>query len=113
MVVWIFFVALSIIVLTPYWRTKPASNIVDEHWIISTDNLKWSNTLQYVIEKTKIPFEAFQSEFGLPADMDKWIKLKEIGETYTIKNMSWDLLETEDIRLFIDEYLKKYSILQK
>jgi ferredoxin len=107
MVVWIFFVVLSIIVLTPYRQTKPASNIVDEHWVISTDNLKWSNTLQYVIEKTNISFEAFQSKFGLPADIDKWIKLKEIGETYNIKNISWTILETEDIRLFIDGYLKK------
>jgi polyferredoxin len=29
MVVGIFFVVLSILIATPYWQTKPASNIID------------------------------------------------------------------------------------
>jgi hypothetical protein len=35
------------------------------------------------------------------------MKLKEIGTSFDIKNSSWVLLETEDIRVFVDEYLKE------
>ncbi|MEI7558149.1 MAG: hypothetical protein WCJ45_04965 [bacterium] len=51
-------------------------------------NIKGSNTLQYVINTTKVPFEYFQKELGLPGDIKKTMKLKDIGTTYDIKNIS-------------------------
>jgi hypothetical protein len=101
-----FFGALGLFMLTPRRQTKPLSNIVNEQWTIDVANIKGSNTLQYVIDKTKVPFEYFQTELKLPADIDKWIKLKEIGTTYDIKNGSWEIIETEDIRATIVKYME-------
>jgi len=101
-----FFGALGLFMLTPRRQTKPLSNIVNEQWTIDVANIKGSNTLQYVIDKTKVPFEYFQTELNLPADIDKGIKLKEIGTTYDIKNGSWEIIETEDIRSAITTYME-------
>lgn len=105
LVVGIFFVTLWFVVLTPMWQTKPISNIINEQWTVDIANIKWSNTLQYVIDTTKVPFEYFQKELGLPGDTKKTMKLKDIGVTYDIKNMSWEILETEDFRNSIQRYL--------
>jgi len=101
-----FFGALGLFMLTPLWQTRPLSNIVNEQWTINVANIKGSNTLQYVIDKTKVPFEYFQTELKLPADIDKWMKLKEIGTTYDIKDWSWEVLDTEDIRATIVKYME-------
>jgi hypothetical protein len=92
--------------LTPFWQTKPISNIVNEQGMVSVANIKWSNTLQYVIDTTKIPFAYFQSELQLPTDIKRTMKLKEIGTTYAIKNWSWEILETEDFRAIIEKYIQ-------
>jgi hypothetical protein len=106
-VVSIFFIALGWVILTPIWQTKPVSNIVNEQWIVDVANIRWSNTLQYVIDTTKIPFEYFQSKLNIPIDINKTIKLKEIGTTYNITNLSWEMLETEDFRVIIQQYSKQ------
>ena len=106
-VVAIFFVSLGIITLTPIWQTKPVSNIVNDQWIVDVMNIRWSNTLQYVIHTTKVPFEYFQSELKLPMDTTRTMKLKEIWTTYDIKNLSWLVLETEDFRDTILKYLQQ------
>ncbi len=107
LVVSIFFIALGWVILTPIWQTKPVSNIVNEQWIVDVANIRWSNTLQYVIDTTKIPFEYFQSKLNIPIDINKTIKLKEIGTTYNITNLSWEMLETEDFRVIIQQYSKQ------
>lgn len=104
-VVWIFFVTLGIVVMTPIWKTRPVSNIVNEQWKIDVANIKWSNTLQYVIDTTKVPFEIFQEKLWLPVDIKKEIKLKDIWPTYDIKDASGVFLETEAFRSIITEYL--------
>lgn len=104
-VVWIFFVTLAIVIRTPMWQTKPASNIISDQWIVEVTNIKWSNTLKYVIEITKIPLSYFQEQLGIPADVDTSMKLKEIGTTYDIKDSEWNLLDTEDFRAIIDAKL--------
>jgi hypothetical protein len=39
-VVLVFFVTLGGIVLTPFWQTKPISNIVNEQGMVSVANIK-------------------------------------------------------------------------
>lgn len=107
LLVWLFFGILSIIIWTPIRKTKPVSNIISDQGIIEVENIKWSNTLQYVIDSTKIPFDYLQEELQLPENIDKKIKLKEIWTTYNIKNSDWNVLETEDFRNLIDQYLNQ------
>ncbi len=107
LVVGIFFISLGLVTLTPIWQTKPVSNIVNEQWIINVMNIRGSNTLQYVIDTTKVPFEYFQNELNLPIDTTRTMKLKEIGPTYDIKNLSWLVLETEDFRATILKYFEQ------
>ncbi len=106
LVIGIFFWTLALVVMTPLWQTKPISNIINDQWIIDVGNIKWSNTLQYVLDTTKVPFEYFQSELQIPATIDRAMKLKEIGSTYDIKNTSWEILETEDFRVTIQKYFE-------
>lgn len=106
-VTWIFFITLSIVIWTPLWKTKPVSNIISDQWIIKVENIRWSNTLQYVIDTTKVPLTYFQEKLQLPVDIDTTMKLKEIGTTYDIKNLSWEIIETEDFRIAIDQYEEK------
>ena len=107
LVVAIFFGGLGLITLTPIWQTKPISNIVNEQGAVNVENIRGSNTLQYVIDTTKVPFEHFQKELNLPADIDKSMKLKEIWTSYNLKNLSWDVIETEDFRMAIERYMSK------
>lgn len=107
LVVGIFFGALGLVVLTPIRQTKPISNIVNEEWIVDVANIKGSNTLQYVIDKTKVPFEEFQTKLHLPIDTKRTMKLKDIWPTYDIKDSSWVFLETEAFRMVIQNYIKK------
>ncbi len=107
MVVGIFFATLSFVIFTPIRQTKPASNIVNDQWIVNVADIRGSNTLQYIIYTTKVPFEYFQKELNLPTGIDKTMKLKEIGTTYNIKNQSGVILETEDFRAAIQSYMSQ------
>ena len=90
---------------TPFWKTKPESNIVNAKGEINTADIRGSNTLQYVLETTKVPLSEFQSALGLPKDIDTDLKLKEIGLKYQLKNEAGALLETEDFRSVVEAYL--------
>ncbi|AHB41467.1 4Fe-4S binding protein [candidate division SR1 bacterium RAAC1_SR1_1] len=103
----IFFITLSIVIWTPLWKTKPVSNIISDQGIIKVENIRGSNTLQYVIDTTKVPLTYFQEKLQLPVDIDTTMKLKEIGTTYDIKNLSGEIIETEDFRIAIDQYEEK------
>ncbi|MCF7835227.1 4Fe-4S binding protein [Candidatus Gracilibacteria bacterium] len=107
LVVGIFFITLSIVIFTPIWQTKPVSNIVNDQGTVNVTNIRGSNTLQYVIDTTKVPFEYFQSELNLPNNTKRTMKLKEIGITYDIKNSDGNILETEDFRITILKYLEQ------
>lgn len=96
---------LIIFPLTPLWQTKPESNLIDVHGEINVKDLRGSNTLEYVIEKTGVPLGEFQSKLGLPADVDLKMKLKEIGPNYNLKNAEGEFIETEEFRQIIEEYL--------
>jgi len=91
---------------TKYWQTKPATNLVTIDGKIDVANIRGSNTLNNLIETTKIPLIDFQTEFGLPANIDGTIKLKDIATTYNIKNKLGEPLEVEDIRDFISSKIK-------
>lgn len=101
-------VVLPLVVLpfTPWWQTKPESNIVNARGEVNTADIRGSNTLQYVIETTGVPFDAFRKELGLPKDMDRSMKLKDIGPTYGLTNAGGTVLETEDFRAVIDSHSK-------
>jgi hypothetical protein len=97
---------LIIAPLTPFWKTKPESNIINVRGEINTDDIRGSNTLKYVIETTKVPLSEFQEKLNLPANVDTSKKLKEIGALYNITNKDGEIIKTEDFRLIIDEYIK-------
>jgi len=109
LVVAIFFGGLGLFMMTPLRKTKPDSNIVSEQWIVSVENIRGSNTLHYVIETTHVPFEVFQEQLGLPADMKQEMKLKDIGLTYNILNASGLVLETEDFRIVIERFMSEQT----
>lgn len=106
-VVFWFFGLLLIIVFLPFWQTGPASNIKSDDGTINVANLKWSNTLEYLIRESGVPFKYFQEKLHLPENVDKWGKLKHIWEDYEIKNGSGEYIETEDFRAVTEEYLKE------
>lgn len=97
-----FFIPLGILMLTPVWQTKSPSNIVTSTGELNADNLRGSNTLQYVIDTTKIPFSVFQEKLNLPVGVDRAMKLKDIGPKYDIKNAAGEFIETEDFRAVIE-----------
>jgi NapH/MauN family ferredoxin-type protein len=97
---------LIIASLTPFWKTKPESNIINVRGEINTEDIRGSNTLKYVIETTKVPLSEFQEKLNLPANVDISKKLKEIGALYNITNKDGGIIKTEDFRLIIDEYIK-------
>ena len=97
---------LIIAPLTPFWKTKPESNIINVNGEINTNDIRGSNTLKYVIETTKVPLSEFQEKLNLPANVDISKKLKEIGALYNITNKDGEIIKTEDFRLIIDEYIK-------
>jgi NapH/MauN family ferredoxin-type protein len=102
----IFFIPLGIFMLTPIWQTKAPSNIVTNTGELNIENLRGSNTLQYVLDITKIPFSVFQEKLKLPADVDKTMKLKDIGIKYQIKNSDGALIEAEDFRKVVEEFVR-------
>lgn len=97
---------MGIFLLTPYWQTKAPSNLVTKSGQIDVSNLRGSNTLKHVIETTGIPFSYFKEKLDLPDNVDKTMKLKDIGLTYQIKNAEGNFIEMEDFRNVIDEYSK-------
>lgn len=92
------FLPLLVIPFTPIWKTKVPSNIVSENGLIDAGNIRGSNTLKYLIETSGIPFEEFQAELDLPEDVDRKLKLKDIGPTHNLRNKEGQILETEDFR---------------
>lgn len=101
-----FFIPLGVLTLTPFWQTKAPSNIVTSTGELNPENLRGSNTLQYVLDTTKIPFAVFQEKLKLPVGIDKTMKLKEIGIKYQLKNSKGELIETEDFRKVVEEFVK-------
>ncbi len=106
MIILAFFIPLGILMLTPLWQTKAPSNIVTNTGELNLENLRGSNTLQYVLDTTKVLFSVFQDKLKLPADIDKTMKLKDIGIKYQIKNSDGALIEAEDFRKVVEEFAK-------
>jgi len=92
--------------LSPLWQQKSESNVLDTSGLINVENIRGSNTLEFIIKESGIPFTNFQSEFGLPANIDQKIMLKEIASKYSLKNKTGVPLETEDFREFIKNNLR-------
>lgn len=107
LVVIVFFVPLAIVTVTPLWQTKAPSNLIESDGTLSASNLRGSNTLQYVLDTTGIPFSVFAEKLKLPSDTDTTMKLKDIGAKYGIKNVEGVFLETEDFRAVIEEWGNK------
>jgi len=91
---------------SPLWQQKLGSNMKDAQGQIDVRSIRGSNTLEFIIKETGLPFTAFQKEFNLPADIDQVIMLKEIAHKYDLKNKAGEPLETEDFRQFIENNLK-------
>jgi len=108
-VVFGFFGILLILIFLPFWQTGPVSNIKSADGTLNIENLKWSNTLEYLIRESGVPFEYFQERLHLPENVDKWGKLKHIGEDYEIKNGSGEYIETEDFRSAVEEYMGSHK----
>lgn len=100
----IFLLALSVAMATPFWQTKAPSNLIDQSGQLDISNLRGSNTLQYLIDTTRIPFKYFKEKFSLPEDIDKTMKLKDIGIKYQIKNEEGLLIEAEDFKKAVEQY---------
>lgn len=83
------------------WQQKIESNVKTSEGKINPENIRGSNTLEFIVKESGLPFEAFQSEFGLPSDINRKIMLKEIGPLYKMTNKAGAPLETEDFREFI------------
>lgn len=107
LIVLVVILPLLILPFTPIWKTKPESNIINSLGEVNPQDIRGSNTLEYLIEKTNVPFAEFQSKLNLPSEIDKKVKLKEIGTKYNLKNSKGDPLEAEDFRVVVEEYLKK------
>ncbi|EKE18537.1 MAG: hypothetical protein ACD_9C00302G0002 [uncultured bacterium] len=103
MMILAFFIPLVIFMFTPVWKTKSPSNVITSTGELTPENLRGSNTLQYVLDTTKIPFAVFQEKLNLPSDVDRSMKLKDIGAKYDLKNEAGELIETEDFRMVITE----------
>ena len=101
------FLPTLIIPFTKIWQTRPSSNIISQNGIVRVDNIRGSNTLDYLIKTTNIPFEFFQRELNLPNDINQNLKLKDIGAEYNLKNKDSEPLETEDFRKVVQNFLEK------
>ena len=95
------FLPIAILPYTPIWQTKPQSNIINSAGKTNVADIRGSNTLEYLITITGIPFEVFVVVLKLPQDIDKEMKLKDIGTKYNLKNDEGLLLEVEDFREFV------------
>jgi len=98
---------LAIAPYTPFWQTKPQSNIISATGSINVEDIKGSNTLAYVIQTTKVPLSEFQKSLKLPLNIDSSLMLKEIGTKYNLNNSEGTLLETEDFRNVVRDYLAR------
>ena len=105
MVVILFVLVILGTSLSPLWQQKTESNVKDVKGQINVENIRGSNTLEFVIKESGLPFAAFQTEFNLPTEIDQTIMLKEIATKYGLKNKAGDPLETEDFRKFIENNL--------
>lgn len=105
LVVLLVLLPVAILPYTPIWKAKPESNIVTKKGEINVADIRGSNTLNYVIEKTGVPFEKFKKELGLPENIDKAMMLKEIGTKYGLKNKEGVVLETQDFREVVSKEL--------
>jgi NapH/MauN family ferredoxin-type protein len=105
MVVILFTVVIIGASFSPLWQQKIESNVKDTNGQLNVENIRGSNTLEFVIKESGLPFTAFKTEFNLPADIDQTIMLKEIAAKYGLKNKNGDSLETEDFREFIKNNL--------
>jgi NapH/MauN family ferredoxin-type protein len=101
-----FFIPLLIFILTPLWQTKVPSNIINSSGEINVSNLRGSNTLEYLINTTNIPLSVFQEKLGLPQNLDKSLKLKDIGAKYNLKKEDGTFIEMEDFRTVVEEFSK-------
>ena len=106
LIILVVLIPLIVAPFTPFWKTKPESNIVNVKGEINVNDIRGSNTLQYIIEITKVPLKEFQAKLNLPQEIDTSLKLKEIGIKYNLKNKDGNIIETDDFRIVIDEYLK-------
>ena len=102
-----FFVPLLIIMATPWWQTKAPTNILTTSGSIDVENIRGSNTLNKLLEDTRLPLDLFIQELGLPADVDTKLKLKEIGPKYNLTNKEGAVLETEDFREVVKRTISK------
>jgi len=98
---------LIIAPFTPFWQTKPESNIVNVQGEINVADIRGSNTLAYLIETTGVPLIEFQKKLSLPSGIDTSLKLKDIGPTYNLYNRAKGILETEDFRQVVVDYNPK------
>lgn len=105
MVVFLFAALVLGASLSPLWQQTAVSNVKDVQGQINVESIRGSNTLEFVVRESGLPFSAFQAEFNLPSDIDQTIMLKEIASKYNLKNKSGDPLETEDFRKFIEDNL--------
>jgi len=105
LIILVVLIPLIVAPFTPFWKTKPESNIVNVKGEINVNDIRGSNTLQYIIEITKVPLKEFQAKLNLPQEIDTSLKLKEIGIKYNLKNKDGNIIETDDFRIVIDEYL--------
>jgi len=114
----IFFILVMIFVIipllvapfTPVWKTKSESNIINSKWDINIWDIRWSNTLEYLNEVTKVPINVFIKNFNLPDNVDLHMKIKDIGVRYNIINKNWSILETENFRELVDDYINNKNI---
>lgn len=109
-VVFWFFITLLIIIFLPFWETKPASNVRMPDWSLNIENLKWSNTLEYLIRESWVPLEYYEQKLKLPKNVDMKSKLKHLWETYEIKNSEWEYIEMEEFKEVTEEYLKNSKL---
>lgn len=102
-----FFAPLLIIMATPLWQTKASTNVLTSTGSVDVDNIRGSNTLNKVLEDTRLPLELFVQELKLPKDVDTKLMLKDIGTKYNLTNKAGETLETEDFREVIRQAVNK------
>ena len=109
LVIFLVIIPLLIVPYTSFWKTKADSNILDIQGEVNADDIRGSNTLDYLIKTTKVPLVEFQKKLNIPSEVDVSLKLKEIGSVYDIKNSEGNILETEDFRKVVRDYLERQN----
>lgn len=98
----IFFGSVFVAQQTGIWKTSystAAEALMDASGEKNPANIKGSLTLEMVSQEFNVPIDAFIRRFNLPSDVDPTAMLRDIVHPLN--------LETEDIRLFVEEYLEK------